>query len=249
MEKMITTLEELSMNAWAALQTVLYDGWVIRFADGYTKRANSVNALYPSRLAVDEKIAFCENLYRERHLPTVFKMTSAVFPGNLDERLDVLGYQKDSAVSVQTFDLAGVDAQAAGSGLQIQEALSAEWLEGFSTMSAVSVAHQKTLQSILNNIVPRRCFVSLKINGRQIACGLGVLQSGHLGLFDIVTDRDFRGRGYARRVVDGILAWGKQNGAQTAYLQVVLDNTPALRLYSKIGFLQQYSYWYRIQAL
>ena len=38
----ITTLEELSINAWAPLKSMNYDGWVIRMANGYTKRANSI---------------------------------------------------------------------------------------------------------------------------------------------------------------------------------------------------------------
>lgn len=48
-------LEELSMNALPALQTILYDGWVIRFADGYSNRANSVNPIYPSIENVHKK--------------------------------------------------------------------------------------------------------------------------------------------------------------------------------------------------
>ena len=42
---MIRTLEELSMNALPALQTMLYGGWVLRFANGYTRRANSINPI------------------------------------------------------------------------------------------------------------------------------------------------------------------------------------------------------------
>ena len=61
---MIRSIEELSMNAWPAMQTLHYDGWVLRFADGYTKRANSVYPLYPSEINVDEKIDFCESFYR-----------------------------------------------------------------------------------------------------------------------------------------------------------------------------------------
>jgi ribosomal protein S18 acetylase RimI-like enzyme len=90
--------------------------------------------------------------------------------------------------------------------------------------------------------------VSLKSNGRVTACGLGVLQSGHIGLFDIVTDMAFRGRDHGQKVVNSILAWGKQNQAKQAYLQVMLDNTPALNLNSKTGIVERYQYWYRIKA-
>jgi len=38
----------LALTTWPALQQRLYDGWVVRFARGHTRRANSVNPLYPS---------------------------------------------------------------------------------------------------------------------------------------------------------------------------------------------------------
>jgi GNAT superfamily N-acetyltransferase len=244
---MITNIEELSLNAWAALQTVLYDGWVIRFANGYTKRANSVNPLYPSSIDIDEKLQFCENLYREKKLPVVFKMPPTVYPSNLDDKLCKSGYQKDSPTSIQIVDLEAINLQTP-SETEIQDNLSNEWLDNFCNMSAVSELHRKTLREILISIVPRHCFVSLKSDSRVIACGLGVLQSGYIGLFDIVTDIDFRSRGYGQQVVKSILAWGKQNNAKKAYLQVMLDNMPALNLYSKIGFIEQYQYWYRVKA-
>lgn len=44
------TIEELSLSHWQPLSTLLYDGWVLRFAKGYTKRANSVQPIYDSTL-------------------------------------------------------------------------------------------------------------------------------------------------------------------------------------------------------
>lgn len=43
---MYKAIEEITLNTWPAEQSVLLNGWVLRTAAGYTKRANSVNPLY-----------------------------------------------------------------------------------------------------------------------------------------------------------------------------------------------------------
>lgn len=65
-------IEKVSLNSWPALQQILFDGWVLRFSEGYTKRANSVNPLFASSLDVEVKIDTCERLYAERGLPPSF---------------------------------------------------------------------------------------------------------------------------------------------------------------------------------
>jgi ribosomal protein S18 acetylase RimI-like enzyme len=242
---MITAIEELSMNAWPSFQTLLYDGWVLRFAKGYTKRANSVNPLYSSTEDLDEKLRFCERVFQNEKMATVFKITPVVYPADLDEQLLTRGYRKDSPTSVQTLALEAVSVQPAAEA-SWQENLPDEWLDAYCQMNAVVEGQQETLRRILLNIIPRHCFMTLKMNGKCVACGLGVLQAEHLGLFDIVTDGAFRRRGYGRQVVESILAWGKGNGGRNAYLQVMLNNPPALHLYSTVGFVEKYQYWYRI---
>lgn len=234
------------MNAWPSLQTMLYDGWVIRFAGGYTKRANSVNPLYTSTVDLDEKLCFCESVYRDKNLAATFKITPAVHPSDLDAILSARNYRKDSLTSVQVLELETTDA-ILGPEANLRGDLSEEWLDAFGSIGAVAEPHRETLRWILSNIVPRHCFASLSSGDKIVACGLGVLQAGCLGLFDIATDKAFRGRGYGRQVVESMLVWGKRNGARLAYLQVMLDNAPALHLYSKIGFAEKYQYWYRIK--
>src|SRR5258708_12552591 len=102
---MIRFIEELSFNAWPALQTLHYDGWILRFAEGYARRANSVNPVYESSLPTHTKISFCQQLYSARGLDTVFKITEAVQPNDLDSILEVEGYRQEPLTSVQTLSL------------------------------------------------------------------------------------------------------------------------------------------------
>jgi ribosomal protein S18 acetylase RimI-like enzyme len=74
---------------------------------------------------------------------------------------------------------------------------------------------------------------------------LGLTAQGWLGLFDIATAPEQRNRGLGRAVVSSLLRWGRECGAQTAFLQVVPQNAPALQLYAGLGFREIYQYWYR----
>jgi ribosomal protein S18 acetylase RimI-like enzyme len=232
------------MNAWPSLQTMLYDGWVLRFADGYTKRANSVHPLYSSSLNVEEKIQACEEIYQSKGLDVVFKLTPSAQPENLDKVLAAKEYKADSRTSVQLLELDGVDKALAQSALLTEDY--ADWLPAFCKLSNIGGHGEPTLKQLLHNVVPAQCFASICHQGQVVACGMGVLQGQFVGLFDIVTDADFRRQGFGKQLVLSILAWGKHNSAQTAYLQVMLNNEPALRLYSGLGFREIYTYWYRI---
>lgn len=78
----IRHLEELSINAWPALHQVLSDGWLLRAANGYTRRANCVWPLYSTNLPLDARITECENFYESRGLAPTFKMTRLRCPPN-----------------------------------------------------------------------------------------------------------------------------------------------------------------------
>lgn len=44
----ILRFEELALNALPAILTEFYDGWILRYSNGYTFRGNSINPLYKS---------------------------------------------------------------------------------------------------------------------------------------------------------------------------------------------------------
>lgn len=243
---MIRTLEELSLNAWPAPQTAFMDGWVLRFAHGYTRRANSINPLFPGRQAAPDKIAACEELYRERGLNVTFKLTSAVEPGDLDGILEQAGYQLDAPTSVQTLDLAAFGGSP-GETISLAPSLNETWLESYARFSGVQERNRPFLRQILEGILPKHCFAAAHQGSKPVACGMGVVQDGWIGLYDIVTAPDYRQQGIGRQIVSGLLAWGKAHGARRAYLQVMLNNPPALRLYASLGFTECYQYWYRVK--
>ena len=241
-------LEELSLNTWPALQTVLMDGWVLRLSAGYTRRANSVNPLYPGRLPLAEKIEAAEALYTGCGLPVVFKLTPAAQPPELDACLGALGYSRAAATSVQTMALSAAAPATPGSA-HVDETLTEAWLDAFCALSQAPTHHRPTMQRMLNSLVPAHgFFVQRDAQGLALAIGLAVVERGHVGLADIVTHPAHRRQGHAQRLISDMLAWARTHSAHTAYLQVMQNNAPALRLYAGLGYREVYEYWYRVKG-
>jgi N-acetylglutamate synthase len=244
----ITHLEELSLNAWPALTTLASDGWLLRLANGYTRRANSVNPLYAGTQSIGDKLAAAEALYRGRGQDVVFKLTPAAQPPELDDHLAARGYSLEAPTSVQALPLGG-GALAAPGTATVAEALTDTWAEAYTALGQVNLRHHATLRQMLSSLVPRHgFFLQRAAEGQPLACGLAVIEAGHVGLFDIVTHPAHRQQGHARRLIADMVAWAQAHGAHTAYLQVMLNNAPALKLYDGLGFGEVYRYWYRLKG-
>lgn len=246
MKNVIRRFEEVSNNAWPALQTFWYDGWSLRLAKGVTKRSNSVSLIYPSTMDPAEKIDRCEELYLRHSVTPCFKITEITDPPEVDGMLELRGYYLHSSISFQTLDIStlhyDIDPE-----VQTEQHLSEKWLERFVEMNRFDAGRIPVYRAIMEQILTPCCFTSFESKGQTVAVGLGVREGNYLGIFDLVVDPDFRRHGLALRIMHTILAWGKNNGASDAYLQVLTGNTPALRLYDQMGFRELYRYWYRMK--
>lgn len=243
-------VEEMMMNAWPALRTVVHDGWFVRFANGYTKRANAVYPLYGGQGAVeqcDAKIQTVERLYAEQGQPAIFKLTDDPGQAALDERLVALGYEKEGLTAILTRSLADVEEPAVHT-VEMSLKATERWLSSYAEMVDMREAlARETLKQIVGGIMQPTCFFTLYEGGRDIACGSAVLERNYVGLYDIATAPAYRNQGYGKQLVLNILRWARMNGASNAYLAVVLDNKPAVKLYSNAGFSETYRYWYRVK--
>jgi ribosomal protein S18 acetylase RimI-like enzyme len=107
-------------------------------------------------------------------------------------------------------------------------------------------ADDATLMQIVSRIRPQAAFATLNLDDKPVAWGLGVVERGYVGLYDIVVAPDLRGIGLGRRVVSSLMAWGCHEGAHSAYLQVREENDVALSLYKTLGFETAYRYTHRV---
>jgi ribosomal protein S18 acetylase RimI-like enzyme len=242
----VRAIELASLRAWPAIEEVPYEGWTLRFSEGFSGRANSVQALGTSKLALRERVERCEAWYEDRGHPCRFRITAFTEPG-LDDHLAGRGYARLSHTHVlarPTTGFAVEEPQAA----DLREAGLHDWLGIYATFNGVP-ATPAPMRRIIQRVGPGSLLGVLWADRphRPVACGMAVLDGELLGLFDLVVDPGERKRGWGRELVRRLVAWGAGGGARRVYLQVTADNAAALALYRALGFESAYDYWYRVQ--
>ena len=253
--------EELTLNAFPVLHTEVYDGWILRFSGGTAHEGNCVSPLYLSTKAYEDKIEYCENKFREKGLPCVFKMTANV-PAALDQQLAMRDYELQDKTYImecrlseegessedEPADASGTSEVLSGTQIHLTRKMDESWLEAFLSLdgceNSICPESAKAMLTAIRN--PVYC-AALYENDRIIGCGLGVVEDGKIGLYDIRVHNDFRQKGIGARICRAIMQEGRREGADTAFLQVAAANRPAVRLYQSIGFEEVYTYWYRIR--
>jgi ribosomal protein S18 acetylase RimI-like enzyme len=240
---LILALESRLVNAWPSFDYQVYDGWLLRLAKGYSKRANSAAALVPGAV-LDEGLIdhMVEHFIVENVRPT-FRLTSLESP-DVDRMLEARGFRLIEPTQALTREIP--EDCTIDPAIILEPKVSTRWVRE----TAQSYGGEKSDDSILVGIVSRirqqAVFATLDLDDRHVAWGLGVVERGYVGLFDIVVAPELRGIGLGRRVVTSLMAWGREQGAHTAYLQVREDNTVARALYRDIGFTPAYRYTHRV---
>lgn len=247
MNKQIRFYEELSFNSHPSLQTLYYDGWILRFADGYTNRANSVNMIYPSTMDLNTKIEFCEACYWKQHQSSVFKITDGS-----EEQVDALladkGYHLVTPTNLMCMSLK--DRNFISGNCSITETVEEEWLDAYFTLEGYSDTKvQKIAKRMMDMIQNQTLYCRIVENGKTVACASAVIERGYMALAHVIVDEVYRKQGYGRMVCESLLSEAKRMGAHEAYLQVVQDNQAAIHLYEKLGYRKLYSYWYRVREV
>jgi GNAT superfamily N-acetyltransferase len=244
-------VEETCMNAWPALKEIFYDGWLIRLANGQTRRTNSVNVIGKGSRSLGDKIAYCEEVYRSHGQPSYFRILSTG-SNELDAALDTRGYrtEDETCTLFMNFRLHPPPNPVADVALDILEGRpSAEWLDAHRRLSRRSIAEAQALHAVLDVLAIPAFFGEARDADGQIASvAFGAIHERMMCLQWVVTDPEQRRRGLSRATLSSLLQRGREMGATGACLQVVAANVSAIRLYESLGFrCELYRYHYRVR--
>jgi N-acetylglutamate synthase len=237
---LVLACEERIVNAWPSVDTLIAEGCVLRFAHGYSGRANSLSALRPETRLTSDFMDWCEAQYRQAGLPPRVRVTPLLVPEML-AMLEARGYRPEShAIGM----IAPVTAPSLPDpDLVMAPAATTQWVRGICARQSGSKKDaDMALHAIVSRIRLPAIFATLLQEEHEIGFGMCALERGMAEIGAIMIDESARGRGMAKRLVSGLMGWATQAGASQAYLQVEPDNAPAVQLYQGLGFAEVYRY-------
>lgn len=250
----VLALEEIAALGWPAPDTERIGGWLLRAADGFTGRANSVLPLGDPGMALPDALARVESWYAARGLPVRFQVPLPAL-ADVDETLHERGYPvAASPTYVLTAGLAGALAAAGDLGsarpvsgaepprVRLDPAPGPEWLAGYHHGDA---AELPPVAVRIMTAHPRVVFASAVRDGQIIAVARVVVDQDWAGITALEVREDQRRQGVAGQVLSSVLTWAGGLGAARVYLQVTAANAPALSLYDRLGFARHHEYHYR----
>ncbi len=249
MDRLHDRIEEACLNAWPALRTVHYDGWILRFADGETRRSNSVNIVHDGVVDLQTKIDVCEAVFRVQAAPPCFRIRSTDDPA-LDAALAGRGY----GVAGETCTLlmpsirAAIGSAALAADVTFAETPDADWCAAHARFVGTPLDAALLRRRLLGLIAVPTIFAACRdAAGAIVSLAYGAAHDGMLCLQWVATDPGLRARGLSRATLRALLARAARLGlADAAVLQVEAANAPALRLYRGLGFAAEVNrYHYR----
>ena len=228
----LLAIEQAAVRSWPALETGDIDGWLWRYASGGSLRANSVAALAFTGASVESAIAEAEARYRAKGAPCRFTVAEVSVPGDLDRRLEALGYARNQDHVTMAKDVG--PAEAMPGDVELAADPTPEWLAVY--LSGVSADRKAIAPTILAGLPAPRAYLACRRAGAVVGSGLTIPDGDLASVQCMATLPAARRTGCARRVLAAIQAEAARRGCRLLYLQTECANTPAVMLYESFGF-------------
>lgn len=239
----VKAFERAGLDAWPGIEVEWDGAWVLRSANGYTKRANSLQCLDPAdgNDASARLDAACD-WFTSRDLPPVVRTTPLSSPA-LNAALDARGWRTIGLSHLYAMPLGPQEPDPDSALLPL---LDQSFLDAQEALQGHSSQTMDRMRDLLGAVKVTATGVVVYRDGKPAASGLMAIAEGIVITGNVITDPARRRQGLAAAMMRSGLAWAYEAGATVAALNVEADNAPAKALYQGLGYTHQYDYAYRV---
>lgn len=213
-------------------KTIEYDGWHINYVN------ESLVEVVPhseSRINLKTKIKFCERYASQRKLSLQFKLFSSRNPEELDKILQQEMYFIDHHQLIMSCNhLDSTLDRRNDVVVKVFDSNQPNFSELRKEMNLDQINQEK-----------KECIVELFYDELMIGSAFATVKDNRMGIFNVFVEPKYRGRGLGEHLMRVIFHWGKSVNVSRAYLNVDSDNSVAIELYRKIGFVLDAKMWIR----
>lgn len=235
-------VQAAAADGWRALESARIGGWLLRAADGFTGRANSVLPLDDPGMPYADALAATERWYAERGLAPAFQVPLPMRAG-VEDFLVARGWSTGEETVVMTADPEVAAATPVAAGLPpvvVEPELSEAWLAMYHCRGE---ALPPSARRVLTN-ADEQAFAGVRDDDGLLAIGRVAISGAWAGVSAMEVAPRARRRGLGRAVLTTLAAYGRDRGARGVYLQVMATNTGAQALYAGTGFVPHHRYRY-----
>ena len=238
----IADLERATLDAVAPSAIEALEGWLIPLDSSTIGRAKSAVPLRHQGLHITD-LAPIALRYRQRQLTPAFRMADVPGLTALHTELRQQGYSAQQPTLVQVGSVHGLSQLSAHPPASVSATAHPAWAQVYSSDGFDASDGQSRVRSLTRST--HSVYATLMEGGVAIAAGVASFSHGWASLHGIRTTAHARGQGYASRVLVGLAQAAAARGLQRVFLQVEEENTQAIALYQRAGFVTawRYHYW------
>ncbi|WP_089245435.1 N-acetylglutamate synthase, CG3035 family [Rhodococcoides kyotonense] len=234
----IRGLERAAADGWPGVEQEWVDGWLLRAGHGFTGRANSATPIEPgASVASVDRIS---RWFHARLLPPTLLLPDRL--GSVPE-----GWTTRDETLVMAADISRVQLPEESVSL-ISDTPDDDWLGLYRYRGRpLPTGALDVISSIRDGVVGFGRIGSAA--SAMLAIGRAAVTNAPdgrrwVGLTAIEVAEAHRRNGLGTRICGELVAWGRNQGATHAYLQVSAENSNAIAMYEGLGFLEHHRYRY-----
>ena len=224
-------VERAHALAWPALHAEPVEGWLWRASGGGSQRANAVSTVDFTGNDPLHAIETIEARCLAQGVVARFQTFDETQPAMLPELLRERGYESGEETTTMVKSPSPAEPPA---DVEVRDEAWPEWLD---TYTAGITPNCRGDVEILGAIPTPRAFLGCRRDGRIVATALCVVGHGCAVVECVAARSEVRRQGAALAVMQALEAWAATQPVDLLALQVVSTNTPAVRLYQRLGYV------------